>query len=108
MKKELESKDAKNKELESKLGSVESKLDKLTNAVLSKNDLFRAEHPGDPFKEINEQLKKEDKAKADAKKDEVYPVYNYSNKEEVSQTISSSDEKKEEKQEKPKEEEKPK
>ena len=54
MKKELESKDAKNKELESKLGSVESKLDKLTNAVLSKNDLFRAEHPGDPFKEINE------------------------------------------------------
>ena len=53
-------------------------------------------------------MKKEDKAKADAKKDEVYPVYNYSNKEEVSQTISSSDEKKEEKQEKPKEEEKPK
>ena len=54
MKKELERKDAKNKELESKLGNVESKLDKLTNTVLSKNDLYRAEHPVEPFKEINE------------------------------------------------------
>jgi len=52
------------------LTNVESKLEKLTNAVLSKNDLYRMEHP-------NETPKVPDEAPKEEPKKEEFPVYHF-------------------------------
>jgi len=84
------------------LNNVESKLDKLTTAVLNKNEVYRAEHP---------ESEKTDNSKA--QKEEQAPEYKYSTEEISKPTFTPAPEpaapKKEEKPvEQPKKEEKPK
>jgi hypothetical protein len=51
----LKKKEARNKELEAKLSNVEDKLDKLTETVLSKNELQRLANNADKNNQIQDQ-----------------------------------------------------